>query len=387
MRLSYIVDEPIPSKDTLPVQVVSTLVALRRAGVEVELFVPVPPWRVPRRDALSAAIEQQYQLPIDFPVHPVPALFTSLRVPVKVAQPLLAAPELLHRRFDLVHTRNVLPLLAALAVGKPVAFETYRPLTKQFPLSRGPLRAVARQRAFLGIVTHSDYSRRAFLSDGLPADRVVTMHNGFDAGAFAELVPPATARAALGLPERPTIVYAGRIAPLKRIELLLDAAAALPQTQLVLAGDKESDEARPYVERGGRLPNVAFLGYRTGRDLALALMAGDVLVIPPSLAPLAQHGNTVLPIKVFQYLAAGRAIVTGDVPDTAELLRQDDTAVRVTPDDVPALVAALRALLADAPRRERLGRAARDLSTDLTWDARGRRLAAWMQERLAQLRR
>jgi glycosyltransferase involved in cell wall biosynthesis len=386
MRLSYIVDEPLPSNDTLTVQVVSTLVGLRRAGVEVELFVPVPPWRVPRPEQLAAAVERHYQLPCDFPVRPVPALLTARRVPVKLAQPLLAAPQLLHRRFDLVYTRNVLPLVAALAAGKPVVFETYRPLTQQFPWSRHPLRAAAQRRAFLGLVTHSEYARQAFLADGLPPDRVTTIHNGFDAAHFAEHVAAPTARAQLGLPQRPTLVYAGRIAPLKRIELLLDAAEALPELQLVLVGEAGSAEARAYVERGRSLPNVSFPGYRTGRELALALLAGDALIIPPSRAPLEQHGRTVLPIKVFQYLAAGRPIVTGEVPDTAELLRQDETAVRVAPDDVAALVAALRALLADAPRRERLGAAARALSADLTWDARGRRLAAWMRERLARAR-
>lgn len=75
-------------------------------------------------------------------------------------------------------------------------------------------------------------------------------------------------------------------------------------------------------------------------------LPADVLVIPPSADPLQQFGRTVLPLKVFQYLAAGRPIVTGEVPDTAE----------------------------------RRGAAARRDASGLTWSARGEALLEFLHE-------
>jgi glycosyltransferase involved in cell wall biosynthesis len=384
LAIACVVDEPMPSRDTLTVQVVQTLSALVRAGAAVDLYLPVPPTGAhPTPDALREAMRAHYQADCGFQVRLLPGLVPGGRGAQKFAQAALAARPSLGGKYDLLYSRIVLPMLAALTVNRPVLFETYRPLTRQYPLSRLPFRAVARHPAFLGLVTHSEYTRTAFVEDGLPPEKVRTLYNGYDASAFLTRFTPAEARAALGLPERPTFMYAGRIAPLKRIELLLDAAAALPEVQLVLVGGNDTAEAAPYVARARALPNVSLIGYVTGGKLAQALQAADVLVIPPSAAPLEQFGNTVLPIKVFEYLAAGRAIITGEVADTAELLLQGENAERIKPDDVGALVDALRRLFADETYRAGLGERARARAAELTWDARAGRLLDWMQTRLA----
>ena len=99
-------------------------------------------------------------------------------------------------------------------------------------------------------------------------------------------------------------------------------------------------------------------------DLAPYLYAADVLIIPPSLEPLEQHGTTVLPIKLFLYLAAGRAILAPIAPDTAELLRADANAALVPPGDIDAMLDMLRRLIHDVPLAERLGAAALETARD-----------------------
>jgi len=387
LRIATVVDEPMPSQDTLTVQVAQTLSALVRAGADVDLFLPVAPSLRPADvEAVRRALVERYHAECGFAIHLLPSQVPGGRPLVKTLHAALATAPTLSRRFDLLYSRIVLPILPALLLGRPVLFETYRPLTRQFPRSRWPLRAAASRPAFIGLATHSEYTRRTFVEDGLPAAKVRTIYNGFDDRLFAEPLTPEAARAATGWSERFTVVYGGRIAPLKRIDLLLDAAAAAPWMELVLIGADDTPEAAPLVSRGRALPNVRFTGYRAGIDLARALRAADVLVIPPSRDPLERFGNTVLPIKVFQYLAAGRAIVTGDTPDTAEILHQDENAVRVPADDVPALVRALRALADDPERRARLGAAARRDAASLTWDARAGKLLAWMREGLSGAR-
>lgn len=384
MRIACVTDEPMPSLDTATVQVVSTLSALARQGADVELFLPVPA-RGPRPDpeALRAALMERYRTTCGFALHLLPGTVSRVRAIDKPAQAMLAAIDSTDRRFDLLYSRLVLPMLPALARRRPVLFETYRPLIRQYPLARWPLRLAARRPGFLGIVTHSDYSRRSFEEEGLPPEKLRTIYNGYDDRAFARLVTPAEARAELGLPEKPTIVYAGRIAPFKQIDLLLDAYERMPHgTQLILAGAIDTAEAQPLVERARKLGAI-LPGYLTGEAFARALMAGEIVTIPPSARPLAEFGNTVLPIKTFQYLAAGRVLVVGDTPDTAELLIHDQNSLRVRPDDRAAYVDALTAALTDEALRARLGAAARARAADLTWDARAKRLLAFMEERLA----
>ena len=86
------------------------------------------------------------------------------------------------------------------------------------------------------------------------------------------------------------------------------------------------------------------------------LQAADVLLIPPSQAPLQRYRNCVLPMKLFAYLAAGRPILAPASPDTAELLKDQENALLVPPERPKAAAAALDRLLARAGSRDAAGR-------------------------------
>jgi glycosyltransferase involved in cell wall biosynthesis len=131
-----------------------------------------------------------------------------------------------------------------------------------------------------------------------------------------------------------------------------------------------------------QLSNVRVVPWQSFRGLTPWLYAADVLVVPPSLEPLTRHGNTVLPIKLFLYLAAARPLLAPRAPDTAELLTDGVNAVLVPPGDVDAVVASLRALAAEPARAERLAAGARATAADLTWDARASHILDFLAARL-----
>ena len=77
------------------------------------------------------------------------------------------------------------------------------------------------------------------------------------------------------------------------------------------------------------------------------------------------------PLKMFEYLAAGRAIITSDLPVFHEVLNEQN-AVFCPPEDVPAWTAAVRALLDDPVRREALASQARQDSLRYSWTERAK---------------
>ena len=386
LRIAYITDEELPNKDASAIQIVHTLSALARAGAQVDMIFPVRPALVDAQDRLRQGLIDHFHAECGFGLLPLPTRQGS-RLAVKTLHGLLATQTVLRGAWDVIYTRNLIPILPLLAAGRDLVFETYRPLTRQYPAARPALNAVARSSHFLGLITHSQFARNAFVAHGLPAEKVRTVYNGFDPQAFAVKRTPSEARKRLGWAERPTVVYTGRLAPVKNTGLLLDAAAATPQAQWVLVGTHDTDEARPYADRARAMGHVALPGYLTGEALTLALQAADVLVIPPSADPLEVHGTTVLPIKMFTYLAAGRAIVAGDLADARELLIEGETARLVLPDSVEALATAISALVADESLREHLAAGARRRCLDLTWDARARHILEFLEERRQAARR
>jgi glycosyltransferase involved in cell wall biosynthesis len=262
---------------------------------------------------------------------------------------------------------------------RPFAFDHYRPWPDRWPIARPLMRAGLAAPGCLGVITHSAYAAQSYRRLGLAEDAMLVAHNGYDPARLGPDPGQDEARRSLGLEAGPLAVYAGRINATKGLGEVLAMARQRPDVRFLLVGSQEEGE----VERQARgLANVGVVGWQSADRLGLWLRAADVLLIPPSRAPLQRFGNCVLPLKTFQYLAAGRAILAPRAPDTAELLVDGETALLTEPTP-EAAAAGLDRLLADAPLRRRLAAAARARAETLTWDHRARRLLAFLERRLA----
>lgn len=382
LRIAYLFDRPLPATETDSEQAVKTVAALARRGVDVTLVLP----RGPGGKAAGVdELRSYYRVEGDFQVEHLSAPLARWQEPRKIdhARRALRSSRAAQRA-DLIYTRNFPTLFGAAAGRRPFAYETYRPWFDQFPPLRLPFRAAMRRPLFLGAVLHSAFARDRYAALGVPGDRLLVAHNGHDPRAFEPRLDAAEARARLGLPgDRPLIVYTGHVNATKGLDVVLSMARRTPEARFVLVGS-EGDGLIERLSRGA--DNVLLVPWQPFDRVVWYLFAADVLLLPPSGVPLRVVGNTVLPMKLFLYLAAGRPIVAPDGPDLVELLRHDDNAVLVPPGDAPAAAAALRALLGDVERRDRLAAAARRTSEGLTWDARAAKIERFLADRLARVR-
>jgi glycosyltransferase involved in cell wall biosynthesis len=117
------------------------------------------------------------------------------------------------------------------------------------------------------------------------------------------------------------------------------------------------------------------------------LYAADVLIIPPTTKPLERSGRTVLPIKVFQYLATGRAILAPAAADLLEVLEDGRNAALVPPDDLDAAVRKLEELAGSPDARERLASLARADASRYTWEDRAARVLSFLRARVGEATR
>ncbi|WP_419757693.1 glycosyltransferase family 4 protein [Acidisoma sp.] len=288
------------------------------------------------------------------------------------------------READLVYTRNLWVAWMSLIFGQRVAFDHYRPWPDQIPpLQRWLYQLFSHPRLIVNIC-HSDYTRQAYLRLGIEAAKLHRVLNGFEPrrldAAVAPALAPALAKSGLGLDvARKTIVYTGRVNHKKGLAVVVQAAKRLPDLEFLLVGSKGEG---PIEALARDVPNIRMVPFQPPAALVQYLYAADVLIIPPSLEPLGQFGSTVLPLKLFFYLAAGRPILAGDTPDVREVLRHDENAWLCPPDNVEALVTGLLRLTEDADLTERLAATAQADSADLTWSARAGRISAILTNRL-----
>lgn len=383
MRIAYLLSVAVPSREADTQQALKTVDALGAAGAAVDLVLPAS--RRTRRlgtAAFEAELRAHYALRSPFRL--VTLRTVEPRERLEIQRPLHALRACLGltlSRYDVVYTRSrSAPFLCALR-GRRVVFETYRRLGDGNPRLAALLVALARRPELLGVVTHSHLARRSLEAAGLSSDRIATIHNGHDPEDLQPRLERAEARALLGLdPLRPLCCYAGNVGRRKGLAALLDVAARTAEVDYLLVGGRDDERAAldAQVARRG-LRNVRSAAWRTAPELAPFLYAADLLLIPPTAAPLQEHGRTVLPLKTFQYLGAGRPILAPDLPDLREILVHGHNAWLVPADEPQAAAEAIRRLLADTGLAQALGRAARLRSSELTWRARGERIIAQIE--------
>lgn len=291
---------------------------------------------------------------------------------------------------DVIYTR--LPQAAFLAgqFHRPVIFEVH-----DLPTSRmgswliqafldggGPRRLVVITRAL------ADDLNRYF---GAPMEPPFTIiaPDGVDLERFEGLPGSVEARRSLQpvlgdrLPvERFTAGYTGHLYAGRGSEMLVELAARLPQMTFLVVGGDPADVARLEEQGSSRgLSNLLLTGFVPNAELPLMQAACEVLLMPYQERVAASSGGDIArylsPMKLFEYLACGRAIVSSDLPVLRETLNENN-AILLPPSDVTAWQAALQALQVDLERRAALATRAAHDAYQYTWNWRARRiLSGW----------
>ena len=213
------------------------------------------------------------------------------------------------------------------------------------------------------ILSVSDEIAEILYRQGIPQDRVTVIPNGTECEELAQ-GNAARARERFHLEDRPTIIYTGNFALFQGIQYLIEAMpkvlAAHPDAQLVLAG---SGDTRPYLESIATLNiqhAIHFVHEPTFVEVTDLLALGDVAVSPRTVCP-------GIPLKLVNYMAAGKAIVAFE--GSAKALTHLKTGYIVPNENIAALAEGIATLLINKELRERLGAKAQyEASMTYTWE-------------------
>ncbi|MEM7482241.1 MAG: glycosyltransferase family 4 protein [Acidobacteriota bacterium] len=364
MRLLYLSLSYVPSRRASSVHVMKMCAALSRAGHQVEL--------VTKR----SAARQEPGVDDPFAFYGVATGFrlTSLPRPAWRGGGLLwaAAQEALLRRrrgtVDLVYARDPGGARIAARLGMPLIFEAHnvpsgRALDRLRRLVAAPSlrRLVVISAALRGLLAEVD---------ALPVgERTLVAHDAADP-------PPEPHEKSEG--GRLQVGYVGHLYPGRGIEIVAELATRLPQADFHVVGGRPQDVAA-WQSRAER-PNLTFHGFVPPGRLAAHYRRFDLLLMPYQHRVAVASGGSdtaayMSPMKMFEYMATGTAIVSSDLPVLREVLTDGDDAVLVPADEPNAWEAAVRRLADDAEERRRLGRRAREhLLSHHTWDARARQV-------------
>jgi glycosyltransferase involved in cell wall biosynthesis len=215
---------------------------------------------------------------------------------------------------------------------------------------------------------------------GVDRDRLVVNPNGVDPDRFRPGVGGDRIRRALGLDGRTVAGFVGTFGPWHGALVLAEAIARLPRSVdvtflLVGDGDQRAGVERR-LEEAGALDRVVFTGRVPHDDVPAYLDACDLLLSPHVEMP---DGSAFFgsPTKLFEYLAAGKAVVASRLGQIADVIEEGVSGLLLPPGDADALAEAVTRLAADPELRARLGRAARErILTEYTWRRNAERVVS-----------
>jgi glycosyltransferase involved in cell wall biosynthesis len=143
----------------------------------------------------------------------------------------------------------------------------------------------------------------------------------------------------------------------KLLEALALVSKILPEVRLLLVGD---GPARPFVEeniyRLNLEKHVTITGFLPHARIPQLLAIADVVTVPYPKLPQEMWFS---PLKLYEYMAAGKAIVASSAGQINNVIRHDENGLLVTPGDVADLAQACLHLLQNEADRQRLGANAR----------------------------
>lgn len=220
------------------------------------------------------------------------------------------------------------------------------------------------------IVVVSDALKKILVDEyRVPAQKITVVLNGANVELFSKARDSAKLRDQFGLSDEPAIVFVGSFQPWHGVDLLLESYCEVvktnPASQLLLVGDGVGcEKARQQVRCLGLDEKVKFLGRLTQEQVAAILNIAKIVVAPYPF----DHCDIVgTPLKLIEYMAAGRAIVASTA-SIHEIIEDGVTGLRVPPANALALAEAISRLLVDESLCEALGQNAALQAQKYSWD-------------------
>jgi len=317
---------------------------------------------------------------------PYLALFDSFRL-AEAGSKNLRGFDLIHERFNLLALGGV---WASRRLGIPLILEVNADLLEQRKFKgkpeRGPRRLYAEwaTRVCFNAATRiicissslKDHLHRKW---NIEISKLTVVPCAADVDAFTQNYNSENVRNSLGLTTEPVVMWVGGFYPWHDLDLLLESFTQSlqrhPNAKLVLVGDGQTRQLiTQKVVQGKLQQSVIMTGAIAHADVPEMLAIADIAVVPS--APVsASGGGTGTPLKLFEYMAAGKPIVATSFNQAAEVIQDGYNGILVEPGNVSRFADAITTLLNDPTERMRLGQNARQQAVQsYSWEDYTRKL-------------
>ena len=292
----------------------------------------------------------------------------------------LAALEAKRLQPNLVYGRCLQSCFLGHILGLPIVYESHTLPTNAGRITAWMLSRLIRSKCLKRFVVTSHTLRQDYQERyRIPESLITVAYNGADEPGKCEKLELADAN-------RFQVGYVGHLYPGKGMEVVSALATTCSWADFHVIGGSESD-IKYWKNQLAGLSNIFFHGYILCPQTEQYRQCCDVLIAPyqrrvsvtdkdeESGSRAEESGRWMTPIKIFEYMASGKAIISSDLPVAREVLTHGFTALLYEPEDINNWIRGLTDLRDNPGVRELLGmRASEEFQAKYTWKARSTRV-------------
>lgn len=404
MKVLYVCQDygiPVLGSKGSSVHVREMIAAMRGAGHQVVLISPVATkgvWdqpaqvdarflHIPASDEMLASLQAvedyivELGLESDFSKDVRRVLYDRHLQSRLVRKFAKSPPDFIYARAAL---HSVAPVALARETGRPLLVELNAPLVAENVAYRagGNVElATAAERQLLSaadaVLVVSDYLVDHAVSCGARPDRVHVIPNGVDPRLFHPAARDPGCRARFGISNGPILGFVGGLRQWHGVqilpELLQRLAPSFPQAQLVIVGNGPLESTlRQRLAELGLSQHAVFTGPLDHVQVADVIREFDIALAP---YPKLDHPFYFSPLKLFEYMACGCAVVAADVGQVGTVVEAGKTGLLYPAGNLEQLTDRCEQVLSEPALRQAMGAAAaKEIHENFTWDRNASRV-------------
>jgi glycosyltransferase involved in cell wall biosynthesis len=370
-NIVYIANIRIPTEKAHGIQIMKTCEAFARAGAQVSLIVS---WR---NNKIKDNPFDYYQVEKLFSIKKIFSIDTvfigrigfwiqsfsfSLSVLVQAIYNSIKGESIVY------YSRDELPLLFLMLIGKKTVWETHR----------GQINLLTKY-----VASHT--SLIVAISNGLKdlyrlwsKKEILVAPDGVDIEMFNIDGDKDDIKAKLGLPiDKKIVLYTGHLYDWKGANTLAEAESLLDTDILVVFVGGTDTDIKTFKNKYDSANNIKILGRKLHSEIPMYLKAADILIIPNSAKEDISRLYTS-PMKLFEYMASGTPIVASDLPSLREILNERN-ACFFEADNPKSLAISINDLLIDEAKQKQISvQSGRDI-INYSWDTRAKNILSSIQ--------
>ena len=361
MKIVYISSSKIPSRTANSIQVMKMCNAFAKNGHEVILLAP-------NRRRIEQGVEDIYEYYGVEPIFKIKKLPKYIKRGAGYFYDMLAAIHAKVNNPDIVYGRNINGCYYSLKLGMSVIYEAHHPL---YDFNKRKIEIINQMPVFMNfknLIVISNALKRQYLRDNDKfQNRIIVAHDAADYDENNKKIIKLNN-------DYFHVGYIGHLYRRRGVEKVFKLARKMDWAYFHIIGGNENDIAYWKTKIIG-YNNIKLYGFVKPGDIVKYKLSFDALIAPyPSKIVDKNAKNTVnwmSPLKLFEYMASGKPIITSDLPVIREILTHMENAILCDPDNLESWIIAIKRLRENNLLRSRLGCNAKKLFlNEYTWEKR-----------------